>query len=212
VTPRYHIYPSLLDSFAYMKNSEAENALEEFMAKLNRVQTPPSDAIMRGVMFEQYLNDHAAKGIPFPVDGEGFVRCHDTNVPVTILEAFSRRLDGSVRQVFVESVVEALHGPVRLYGFVDNVLRDTAIDVKTTSKYEFPKYLKSFQRPVYLHALKGMGITRFEYLVTDFREVYVEAYQYTDSDHDRLVSEVNALVEFIEANRDKITAPKLFGK
>jgi hypothetical protein len=210
MSPKYHLYPSLLDSFAWFKKSEAENALEEFLNKLNRVRTPPSDAMLRGIAFEDHLT-HAARGFAVPTSPEGLVKCHDTEIRMDLLEQFIDRLRGSVRQVFVESVLDCAVGQVRVYGFVDNIMQDIAVDTKTTGKYEFPKYLHSFQRPVYLEALKGSGITKFQFLVTDFKELYVEEYTHNSADTDRLVSEINDLVGFIEANRDKITDTKIFG-
>jgi hypothetical protein len=209
MSPKYHIYPSLLDSFAWYKKSEAENGLQEFLDKLNRVQTAPSDAMLRGIAFEKLLTD-AALGKPLHAKENGTFACHDIDVHEELVGKFEARLEGSVRQVFVESVLDCAVGPVRVYGYVDNILRDTAIDTKTTGKYEFPKYLDSFQRPVYLEGLRSHGIDKFQFLVTDFRELYVEDYHYNPADTDRLIAAVNELVDFIEANRDRITDTKLF--
>ena len=208
--PKYHLYPSLLDSFAWFKKSEAENALEELLNKINRVRTAPSDAMLRGIAFEDHLT-HAARGFAFPASPEGLVKCHDTDISVDLLEQFVDRLRGSVRQVFVETWLDCAAGQVRVYGYVDNILRDTAIDTKTTGKYEFPKYLHSFQRPAYMEALKPSGIDKFQFLVTDFKSLYVEEYAYNSADTDRLRSEINELVDLIEANREKITDKKVFG-
>lgn len=206
----YNLYPTLLDSFRFFKRNENEGALQEFLDKLNRVPIQPNDAMQRGNAFEKNLT-LMLKNQDIGTSPEGLVRCHDVDVSRDLIQRFAARLQGSVMQVFVETFCECSYGRVRLYGFVDNIIRDTAVDVKTTGKYEFPKYLHSFQRPVYLKALEGSGVDRFDFLITDFREMYVESYRLTSDDWDRTVSEVNDLVGFIEDNRDKITTSKIFG-
>ncbi len=207
--PMYNIYPTLLDAFAWYKRSEDEGALQEFLDKVNRVRTPPTDAMLRGIAFERLVDDLAISGDRLDEDTE--VQVHDVDCPGFIPNAFANRLRGAVRQVDVETVVETEHGPVRLYGKMDEILADHGYDIKTTSKYEFPKYLHHFQHPLYLEALKPSGINRFTYLVTDFRDIYEESYNWTQAGRDSLIGEVAHLVEFLERNRARITDRKVFG-
>jgi hypothetical protein len=204
---KYAIYATLLDAFAWYKKSEADGALEEFLGKVNRVPFEKTDAILRGMAFETLVDDALKMGIP---EGLPDLRVHDVKCSVEILRTFTERLQGSVRQVYVESILDTRFGPVKVYGKVDEILRDTAFDIKTTGKYEFPKYLRNWQHPVYLEALQREGVTRFVYLATDFREVYEEEYTYNSADTDRLISEVSHLVETLEAQRDRITDRKVF--
>lgn len=206
--PKYAFYATLLDAFAWYKKSEQEGALQEFLDKVNRAPFEPTDAILRGQAFERTVDDALAWGVPEDLPD---LRAHDVAYPVSILHTFVDRLRGAVRQVSVETVVDTRYGPVKVYGKADEILRDTVYDIKTTGKYEFPKYLRNWQHPVYLEALKKEGIHRFVYLVTDFREIYEEEYMHRQEDTDRLISECSHLVETLETLRDRITDKKVFG-
>lgn len=209
MSPKYAVYATMLDAFAWYKKSEADGALQEFLDKVNRVPFEKTDPILRGMAFEDMV-DHALK-MGIPADLPDPIHVHDVKCPSDILRVFVERLQGAVRQVHVETVIDTRYGPVKVYGKVDEILRDTAFDIKTTGKYEFPKYLRNWQHPVYLEALKKEGIRRFVYLATDFREVYEEEYTHNSADTDRLISEVSHLVETLESQREKITDRKVFG-
>lgn len=204
--PKYQFYATLLDAFSWYKRSESEEGLQEFLDKVNRVEKPKSDSQLRGIAFEAAVAKAAVEGI-YPTES---IKVHDKNVKPELIEQFAKGMHGALRQVFVETVLQTQYGQVRVYGFVDEILADAAHDIKTTSSYDFPKYLKAWQHPVYLEALRPMKIGRFIYRVTDFSEYYEEEYQYNSSDTDRLIGECSHLVEFLEVNRHKITDKKVF--
>ncbi len=205
---KYKIPPSTLDSFAWMRKSEDDGAVQEFLDRLNRVEIQPSDAMLRGSAFEDVLNA-MAMGVP-PSEEGGLVKVHDREVEIAVFRRVHERLRGSLRQVYVEAPLQTSRGEVLIYGYVDFLLRDTIIDTKTTAKYVFPKYLHGFQRPAYLHCLDGTGIDKFLFLVTDFDDVYEERYDRSADDLERLREGCTDLIEFLEANRDKINDKKLF--
>ncbi len=206
LAPKYQFYATLLDAFAWYKRSEAEDAQQEFLDKLNRVEKPKTDPQLRGMAFEAAVERAAVGGI-YPTEP---IRVHDKKVAPEVIERFARGMQHAARQVFVETLLPTLYGPVKVYGFIDEILADTAYDIKTTSHYEFPKFLKAWQHPTYLEALRPMGIGRFVYKVTDFQDCYEEEYLYRSEDTDRLISECAQLVEFLEANRARITDRKVF--
>lgn len=204
--PSYQVYATLLDSFAWYKRSEKEEALQDFLDRINRVEKPKEAPQLRGLAFEAQVERAAVEGI-VPTEP---VKVHDVKVPAWIVEKFADGMAAASRQVHVETVLPTLYGPVRIYGKVDEILGDTAFDTKTTGSYEFPKYLKAWQHPVYLECLKPLGIERFVYRITDFEGYYEEEYRYRASDTDRLISELAQLVEFLEANRARITNRRIF--
>lgn len=209
----YNIFPTLLDAFSYYKKSEDPNALQLFIDKVNRVKTPATDPMLRGVAFNNIV-DKAIKGVPlFPSDAvEMEVDCHDLKVPVEIVEEFSNLFSKSALQVFVENRLTTRYGQVRIYGYIDALQGHTIGEFKTTSKYEFPKYLHNWQHPSYLHCLRDAGIRRFVYLITDFKSVYREDYHWTQEGEDRLIGICNELIEFLEEKRELITDKKVFGE
>lgn len=203
--PEYQFYATLLDAFSWYRRSDADGARQEFIDKLNRVETPRSDAQLRGMAFEDAVAtapDAGYSGLT--------VRIHDTKCPVGILNQFAQESRGAVRQVYVEAFLPTQRGLVKVYGFIDELLADTAYDIKTTKNYNFPKYLHNWQHAVYLEALRDQGINRFVYKVTDFEDIFKEEYHYRQEDTDRLISECVHLIEFLEANRSQITDRKVF--
>jgi len=207
--PTYNLYATLLDAFAWYKRSEDEGALQELLDKVNRKRLDPvPDPMLRGIAFEEIVDAFAHQGADTAADK---LEVHDTMCPVSIFRLYAARLRGAVRQVDVGATLDTPAGLVRVYGKVDEILADCAYDIKTCAKYEFPKYLHNFQHPVYLEALRPMGIGRFVYMATDFKQVYEEEYCWTQEGRDRLVSECVHLVEFLENHRDSISDLKVFG-
>lgn len=204
----YNIYPTLLNAFAWMKKSEEDDAEKEFLDKVNRVEVPPTDAMLRGIAFEAHV-DAIASGMMKPPTAP--VLIHDVECPAEILVTFGKRFRGAVRQIEVEAFLDTMYGRVRVYGKMDEVLMDAGYDVKTTSKYEFPKYLRNFQHLVYLEALRPLRIDQMIYAVTDFRDTYDEPYSWTAEGRDRLVDACTDLIEYLEARRGLITDRKVFG-
>lgn len=206
--PKYHVYPTLLDSFAWYKRSESEDAKQEFLDRINRVQKPKTDAMLRGIKFEDTVNEWARRGKlpPGPVD------VHGVEVQPALIGKFSKGFEMALRQVFVETTLPTCYGAIRLYGYVDDILADAAYDTKTTKDYELGKYRNNFQHPTYLEALSPEGIARFVYRITDFEDYFEEEYVYRKQDTERLIHESEHLIEFLEANRPAITDLKIFGQ
>jgi hypothetical protein len=102
-------------------------------------------------------------------------------------------------------------------------------DIKTTSSYKFGKFKNHWQHLVYLYCLNQQGnkIDSFQYDVVVWKKnysktasraiecnvdsVYHEEYLYRPEEAEmRLKAQCEALIEFIEANKDKITNEKIF--
>lgn len=207
--PNFHFYATLLDSFAWYKRNQKADAKEEFLGHINRVPTPKTDAMKRGIEFENAVNMWAQRGALPP----GPVTVHDLEVSPELIGRFTKGFEKALRQIFVEVNLPTKYGPVRVYGFIDELLADAAYDTKTTGDYDLGKYRNNWQHPSYLEALKseGAGVNRFVYRITDFEDYFEEEYQYRKEDTERLISECEHLVEFLEANRPAITDRKVFG-
>lgn len=206
----YAFFPTLLDSFEWYRRSESETALQEFIDKVNRVKTPATDPMLRGIAFNGIV-DVAIKGGIIQGDEDGNFLVHDTPVPVEIIEEYRDLFSKSALQVFVENRLTTRYGQVRIYGYIDALQGHTIGEFKTTGKYEFPKYLHNWQHPCYLHCLKDSGIRRFVYLITDFKNVYREDYHWTQAGEDSLIGICNELIEFLESKRELISDKKVFG-
>ncbi len=193
---RYRIYPTLINTFSlYLQ--EAKNAegqvyvsFEELIDRINRVYKPPTEAQQRGSSFEDAL-----------LKGQG-----EDNFPAPILEQMRAKLPHRFKTQFYTSVVVR---DIELYGFVDVVAGNRAIDIKTTSSYKPDKFLHNHQN-LYLLGLKRWNIKQLDYLITDFQEVYTETYHYNTYDFEPLLNELFQFVDFLETNRGLITDKKIF--
>jgi hypothetical protein len=221
--PKYKFYATLLDAFQWYLTSESDNAFEDFINKLNRVPFS-SEAAEKGTAFNN-LVDRLLSGESFQMEkslelsyteakGERFINYNGFQFKEAIVKHFVDAYEGaSIPQVFTKAPLETNYGTVELYGYIDEVMRDSIEDIKTTKNYTFPKYLHNFQHLVYPYCMneQGLDMNRFVYRVTDFNNIYLEEYLFNkERDTLRLKNHCERLIEFIELNRDIITDRKLF--
>lgn len=215
---KYKFYATLLDGFEYyLSKVDDDSAYDSFIDKLNR-KPFVSDAATKGTAFNDFVDKLNAGLInDLRPDGNGNFRYEHREGDVvntylfkeSVVNDITNRVKGYIPQVFVSAPLETKYGFVELYGFADEVRFDRCIDIKTTSRYTFPKYLKGWQSKVYPYCFNKVGveINVFEYLITDFSNVYIEEYAWNperDTQELRLFCE--RLIDFIEINRDRITS------
>jgi len=203
----YHFYATLLDSFSWLQKSQKENALEEFIDKINRVERPRTIEMLRGMEFERLVNA-LAKSKKIPTEP---IQVLDKIVSPEIIMDFISDMEHSAQQVFLECQVSTRYGLVRLYGYADDILGDTVFDTKTTKEFELGKYRNNFQHRVYLEALKKTGINQFIYRVTDFENYFEDVYDYHPDFKTDLIRICEQLIEFLTVYRNQITDKKIFG-
>ena len=186
---RYRFYPTLLNSFSRYLNG-GNVSMQNLLDMINRVPAPTTEAQERGTVFEGAV-----------VKGEG-----EDRFPPEIMEKFRRHLPRPIvdTQVYCQYQLD----DVLFYGYVDLIGKFKAVDIKTTSSYQPGRYTHNHQN-LYLHALKKRGIRLMEYLITDFRDVYVESYPLTHS-IDRQLEEIRLFKAFLEEHRALITDKKIF--
>lgn len=135
--------------------------------------------------------------------------------PLSICLEFSRYLQGAFTQQFVQADLDTQKGKVLLYGYIDELLPFKIVDIKTTSKYQSFKYRNNWQHIVYPYCLIESGnlVSEFEYAVTDFKDTYSEVYIFDiDNDTRRLINHCEHFIEFLEANKERITDKKIFAQ
>lgn len=200
-TVNYKFYPSLLNSFHnYMTEEGYEKdgvdvpfeTMESLINKINRVKTPQTEAQGKGKDFED-----AVFGLP-PSFGNVFDE--------QLLQAFREHLPTyCMRNKFIELYLDDVH----LYGFADIVGEGKVVDVKTASRYAFPKYLTDHQN-LYLLALKDDGVSQMDYVITNFNDVFKESYHIDNLDFSVQHNEIERFKAFCFDNRDLITDLKVF--
>jgi hypothetical protein len=193
---RYRIYPTLLQAFSQYQHGitnakgQVLVGFDEIIDRINRVPAPTTQAQQRGIDFESAL-----------ITGRG-----EEHFPAHIVEEMRTRLP---KQFKTQFRVRAVVKDVELYGLVDVVGSDRAVDVKTTGRYQPGRFARSFQN-LYLLGLKAWNIGQLDYLITDFEQVYVESYFADTYDFGPLLDELDAFVDFLETNRRLITDQKIF--
>lgn len=184
------ITKTLIESWAYTfdcMEEFADEAMADFLATLKREPHEPSEAMIAGTNFENLCYRIAS--------GENVVETIllDTVNPVTGEVNESRKfpdnydgarkianiITGGQIQVPVSCDLTVAGQDFWLYGICDVVKAGVIYDVKfrTTSLGSsdvYGKYLHCSQHPLYLQALPEAR--RFDYLVSDGRDLYVESY------------------------------------
>lgn len=209
--PKYKFYATLLDAFQWYLDTEQETAEQDFLDKINRVPFQ-SDAAEKGSAFNDVL-DIKLKQVPLPEEtrkSEELLAKYKFNS--NLLYELSIRLCGSVPQYFCKRTLETSKGTLELYGYVDYILYQKAIDLKTTKTYTLGKYATNWQQVVYPWCLAGEGviINEFEFLVTDFENIYREPYP-VNLHNGYLIWHCERLIDFIESKKMFITDKKIFG-
>jgi hypothetical protein len=212
---KYKFYATLLDSFAYyLSDVDNDDAFQNFIDKLNRVPFK-SDAADKGSAFNELI-DSAIGFEPLYIEKGNYIVTYKDNkykFKKNIVDEIVIHVKGCFPQLFVSGVLKTNKGNVELYGYLDYLNKYKIIDLKTTGRYTFPKYLSAWQKKIYPYCLNEMGIKvdTFEYLVTDFSNIYIEEYPYKPKvDIPEIAMFTEQLIDFIELNRNLITDQKLF--
>lgn len=140
----------------------------------------------------------------------------------------SKYFKDSTSQVYVSATLPTRYGDVELYGYVDEIKKDIVYDIKTTSRYEFGKYEKNWQRYTYPYCLIESGmmndVKAFEFTAYHLKGgtsrtplIYgVQFPEYYAYNHEKskqlLINHCEAFIEFLEANHDLITDLKIFNQ
>ena len=258
LTPNYLIYPSLLDKFQSHLDIEKdfesfwnidsegnykktlaeieEQSFQELIDSINRVPFE-SEAADKGTAFNEIVDCLIANR-----KSEMMTLVSDRNSDTitvqfkewTFIFSLSFCLQaaeyfkGAVSQVFVKANIETRYGIVNLYGYLDEVIRSVVYDIKTTSKYDFGKYSKGWQKHVYPYCLIESGemdeVTMFEYSAFQLSKpsgrnpvisgkFYPEQYNYNHKQStDMIRQHCERFIEFLEKNRHLITNKRIFNQ
>lgn len=159
---KYFMTQSLLSSWMYMFDCWEENAdeaEESFLRVLNRVPTETTEAMQRGINFENAV----------------YSCCE---APEGEYEPTARKIADTVRgglwQVKAYKDKNIGGYDFLLYARCDVVKAGRIIDIKRVENYEVGKYLSSPQHPMYFECVDGA--IGFDYLISDGNDVYTETY------------------------------------
>lgn len=170
-SPTYSLYPSLLDSFTYMRSCEGDMYVakeRELIDRINRVPMPPTSAMEFGTAFgdmcDRALFDYETKDTVIESATPIVLRRPETgfqwNVDRALVAATVQHLRAhgvQLRQVFTSADFDLGNCRVRLYGFIDYVCNSEVIDLKTTGTFSPSKHRDGWQRHIYPLCLHESG-------------------------------------------------------
>lgn len=209
----YSLYPTLLDAFWWARKLDNPLKWQELIDKINRVPKEFPLAAMKGVQFEEVINN-ILKGMKVKPNSDGNIETKDFFFDYSIVNKVANKLQyAKKQQEFIQGVIDTPKGKVKMYGFIDYSYPNMLVDLKTTGNYKPGKFKNNYQHKAYplLANLGGGKIDRFNYLVTDFNHMYVEPYEPNQSMYEELVHDTCLFIDFLEENRGIITDTKIFG-
>lgn len=191
---RYLMTHSLLSSWLYaMKDSPFEDvtserdAFGEFLQVLRRELTPTTEAMQKGIDFEDLVTAIVRD------DAEGMRRNPDWYDAANQIAQIVR---GGSLQHRARKVMEISGMMFVIYGRLDALKAGTIYDVKFSGSYDRGKYFDSTQHPMYFELVPEAN--DFVYLISNGKEVYREHYR-RDEAADITVT-IGSFVSWLTAN------------
>lgn len=214
------------------KKSEEEFEQEQFQSLINRINRVPmkwedSEAADKGTAFNEVIdcvmaNKKSDKMTLASNKNAGIITAEYNKrtfiYPITLIMEFVNYYKGGQSNVFTEGTLPTKYGDVVLYGYIDELMPFKIHDIKTTSKYKVGKFRNGWQHIVYPYCLSqdGNNINEFEYNVAvlgtnNNYSTFTEFYRFISGRNEViLTSHVEALIDFLESNRNLITDTKIF--
>ena len=194
----YRLYPTLLNSFnLYASQSRDGNGKIivdeiELIDRINRVRKPTTNAQQKGIDFERAVT----LGENEEAFAEGIIDQARKLLPVKYKTQF---------------YVESRYKNAQIYGYIDGVGDTVAFDLKSTAYYEPNRFAKNHQN-LYLLGLQKYGIQRLDYVITDFKQVYVESYDVNNIDFSFQYDQIEKFIQFLVENKKFIRDKKIFDR
>ncbi len=193
---KYLITPTLLNSFQYYIQDEYKSPADsraDFLKTLSREKFEPNEAMQKGIDFE---NDIKIAYEPFhQID----IHHEDYDERQHIVNIFAKMVNGGLWQQTCKKDLTVGNQEFLLYGKCDVVKRDTIYDIKFTSNYEVGKFLDSTQHLIYLYCL---DLPKFQYLVSDGEEYWVEDYHNHKGIEDEIKSKISDFLSYLENDKE----------
>lgn len=196
----YLITPSLLGSFSWYLSDESEDARQKFLQILRRERTPTTPAQQKGLDFEEAIKEVCeTKEIEQVFHFSNFEDFDDRIREAEIVNSLAAIVKGGLWQQTVKKDLTVGNQEFLLYGKCDVIKRDTIYDIKFTSNYEVGKFLDSSQHLIYLYCL---GLPKFQYLISDGKEYWVEDYHNHAGIENEIKSKISDLMSYLENDQE----------
>lgn len=213
------ITPTILDSFAWMKSCPSkvmrEKAYEQLKNNLYRKPWEPSEAVKRGIAYEDQVRKVAEDNY-----------LNTQSVPLFPTALTMGLMMRSARwQVKIKTFMSINGVSYCLYGKVDCMRKDCIEDIKTTEKFGGEeKYLSMNQHIFYLFIVADLarqGVVtnntcyniegkdfrvkrKFNYVVTDFKDIHIVKFESPGYAvlRNKVFGKINEFLEFVNKDKD----------
>ncbi len=177
----YLITPTLYNAWNYFMDSEQPK--EEFLDFLNKKPFEPTEAILKGINFEDAVHELDLIGTTSKVEGEELECAKD--------------IAETIKGGFWQHAVSMQYKDYIFYGKCDVIKGKTIHDIKRVSTYEIGKYQDSIQHLIYMICT---DIPNFEYDICDGKNVYKESYTKERDTFDKVLSMTNSMINWLKVN------------
>lgn len=188
----YLITHSLLSSWLYaMKSNPYEDlyterdSYQDFLKSLRREPTETTEAMQKGIDFEDMVTDIVKGREVDPSD-----KWYEAATKVAGI------VKGGSLQYKAKKPITVSGIPFLLYGRLDVLKAGQVIDIKFSGSYERGKFFDSTQHPTYLELIPEAD--SFMYLITNGTEVWTETYRRDETPS--IVPIIESFVEFLRVN------------
>lgn len=180
---RFMVTHSLLSSWLYaISENPYEDAtterdsMAEFLTVLRREPTPTSEAMQKGIDFEDLVTNI--------LNGGG----DQTNEWYYQANRIAGIIRGGILQYTAKTNVRIGDRDVLLYGRLDALKGGVIYDIKYSGHYEAGKYFDSTQHPMYMRLVPEAR--EFSYLISNGKDFWQETYRRDETaDIDRIVAD-----------------------
>ena len=192
---KYLITPTLLNSFQYYIQDEYKSPADsraDFLRTLSRERFEPNKAMQKGIDFENDVKIATEYKYKYWQDNK-------TVEYDSVIDCLANIVQDGIWQQTVKKDLTVGNQEFLLYGKCDVIKRDTIYDIKFTSNYEVGKFSDSAQHLIYLYCL---GLPKFQYLISDGEEYWVEDYHNHAGIEDKIKSKISDFIGYLENDQE----------
>lgn len=187
---RYLMTHSLLYSWLYaMKENPYEDAttesspFDDFLKVLNREPTVPTDAMIKGINFENLVTDIINS------------RADNSDKWYASASKIADIIKGGRLQFKASKVMDVKGLTLVLYGRLDALKAGVIYDIKFSGSYDVGKYYNSTQHPMYFELIPEAD--EFTYLVSNGSYVWPETYRRDETQS--IIPIISDFFDFLDA-------------
>lgn len=216
---KYLITTSLLNSYQYYINDEFKSPADsraDFLKTLSREKFEPNLSMQRGLDFEYLIEKtcdwqntdwvnlllmkcQKLKSLEISTHGDAVKFAQDNSKYIECVESIAKIVKGGLWQQTCKKDLQVGNKEFLLYGRTDVIKRDTVYDIKFTSNYELGKFFNSSQHLIYLYCT---GLPKFQYLISDGEDFWIEDYHNHANIENEIKSKISDFLGYLENDKE----------